>query len=325
MLKRIAIALLITILALALIDRASLFVAPCGPGGGSYSDQKGYEKDDCATHEGIIVAGIEWLFDSPPEIWTALASLMIAVFTGTLWYSTDKLWRSGEKQIRLSRAIALRQRLDTQEQLRIAKEAADAAKDAAEASAQQVKIAENALTQLERPYVFIFGVRGIKQDKSSQEFFVEYTVANYGKMPAIIEAPHIGFEISERAEPPMPPLLHDAHNLMATPILQAGEVRKKIRCYLPTGMVGEDINAVIDTVRARDIDPNTLIGDGVVEEVQTVMPTFTFEDGFDLFFRAVISYRGPFTRGHETGAVWLYSPGTFEFAVRGGEEHNYIK
>ncbi len=204
--------------------------------------------------------------------------------------------------------------------------AADAAKEAAEASARQASIAENALTQLERPYVFIFGVRGIQQDRDSRDFFVEFTVANYGKMPAIIEALHIGFDKSDCAEPPMPPLLRDAHNLIASPILQAGEVRRKIRTYFPSGMVGPDINAIIETVRARDFPPNPIL-DGQAEEQlrTTVVPTFNIPDGFDVFFRAVIRYRGPFTKSHETGAVWLYNPDTFEFAIRDGEEHNYIK
>jgi hypothetical protein len=56
-----------------------------------------------------------------------------------------------------------------------------------------------------------------------------------------------------------------------------------------------------------------------------VHPTFKIPDGFDIFFRAVIRYRGPFSANHETGGVWLYNPADFEFAVRGGEEHNYIK
>jgi hypothetical protein len=172
--------------------------------------------------------------------------------------------------------------------------------------------------------VFIFGVRGIRQDKTSGDFFVEYTVANYGKMPAIIEAPHIGFDISDRAEPPMPPRLHDAHNLIASPILQAGEVRRKIKAYLPLDMVGEDINVVIENVRAADVEPNATLA-GTEEPTETVFPTFNIPEGFDVFLRAFIRYRGPFTADHETGAVWLYDPGAFEFAPRGGYEYNYVK
>lgn len=127
MLKRIAIALAMTILVLALIDRASLIVAPCGPGAGAYSNQKGYEDDNCATREGIVVAGVEWLRQQPPDFWTALSSILIAIFTGTLWISTDKLWHSGERQIKTSRQIAAIQARQTRTSNKQAARAADAA------------------------------------------------------------------------------------------------------------------------------------------------------------------------------------------------------
>ena len=91
--------------------------------------------------------------------------------------------------------------------------------------------------------------------------------------------------------------------------MQSGEQREKIREYLPAGMVGED---VIVKIERR--------GPGEGE----VSPTFTIPDGFDVFFRAVIRYRGPFSVGHETGAMWLYNAATFEFMVRGGDDYNYV-
>ena len=181
-------------------------------------------------------------------------------------------------------------RLQFRDQMDLTNRATNAAVMSADATTRQAMAAEAALVQLERPYVFIFGVRGIKQDQQTHDFFVEYTVANYGKMPAIIEGPHIGFEISERAEPPT--------------ILQAGEQRKKTRAYFSAGMVGDDINVVIETVRAADVDPNAILA-GKEEPPETVVPIFTIPDGFDIFFRAAIRYRGPFTADHETGAVWI--------------------
>jgi hypothetical protein len=74
--------------------------------------------------------------------------------------------------------------------------AARAGKDAAE-------IAQRSLTDLEWPYIFIFGVRHFKQD-SDKDWFVEFTVANYGKMPAIIEGAWIDFVIDNAGEPPAP-------------------------------------------------------------------------------------------------------------------------
>jgi hypothetical protein len=202
-----------------------------------------------------------------------------------------------------------------------AQKAADASAEAAKAATKQAKIAEATLTQLERPYIFIFGVKGIKQDPESQEFFVEYTVANYGKMPAIIEAPYIGFVISEKGEPPLPPLMFDGHNLMASPIMRSGEERVEIREYFPQGMTGEDINVRIFRVGEPILGSTS----GERTETTEVVPTFNIPEGFDIFFRAMIRYRGPFSGDHETGVLWLYNPGSFEFAVRGGDEYNYVR
>jgi hypothetical protein len=282
--------------------------------------------EDCGSYNVILYSA--WRLAKALDHWTALiaaiATVAIGIFTYTLKRSTDKLWEAGERQLEHAKDEAFTAALkNKREEVRLG-EQIEILRQSAEASAEHARIARAALTQLERPYVFIFGVRGIKQNATSKDFFVEYTVANYGKMPAIIEAPHIGFDISERAEPPLPPLLHDSHRLMVSPILQAGEQRKKIRAYFPAGMVGPDIHGIVQVVTAADIDPQAILSDA--EEVtENVVPNINIPDGFDIFFRAVIRYRGPLTAGHETAAVWLYYPGTFEFAVRGGVEHNYVR
>lgn len=103
---RIAVIVASTIFALALIDRASLLIVPCGIGGGGYSDHKSPNDDDCAARQGSIVAGVEWLSDQQPEFWTALATVAVAAFTLTLWLSTDKLWRAHERQFTLASSTA---------------------------------------------------------------------------------------------------------------------------------------------------------------------------------------------------------------------------
>jgi hypothetical protein len=179
----------------------------------------------------------------------AVATLGLGVATVGLYYVSLRQLRHAETEAQRARVWRLRDDERLREQINIARQSA-------EAGSQQARAAEAALTQLERPYVFIFGVRGIKQDPSAKEFYIEYTVANYGKMPAIIEAPHIGFDISDRGEPPMPPLLHDSHNLMASPILQAGEQREQIRAYFPTGMIGDDVIVEVQAT-GRLYDPTT--------------------------------------------------------------------
>jgi hypothetical protein len=94
-----ALAAFAAFVALFLIDRASLLVAPCSEYGSSQGDQKATNDDNCAAREGIIVAGIKAIADIEPEVWTALATIAIACFTLTLWLSTNKLWKAGEKQL----------------------------------------------------------------------------------------------------------------------------------------------------------------------------------------------------------------------------------
>jgi hypothetical protein len=260
--------------------------------------------------------------------WLTIFTAILAVATVGLGFATVGLYLVSQRQLRHAEIEAQRGRVNRlrdidrfRDEMDIARRSASAASDAAAASIRQAKIAEDTLTKLERPYVFIFGVRGIKQSAGSHDLFVEYSVANYGKMPAIIEAPHIGFDISDAADPPIPPRLWDSHSLISSPILQAGELRGNIRAYFPAGLVSDEILVSVETTRrfvTRD-QPNRVINE------TTVHPAFNIVEGFDLFFRAVIRYRGPSTSGHETGAVWLYNPGTFEFALRGGEEHNYVK
>lgn len=91
-----------TIFALALIDRVSLLIAPCGYGGGGYNEQENPNDDNCAIRQGIVIAGFQWLHEEPPEIWTALATLAIAAFTATLWWSTRGLLRATNRTIAIA-------------------------------------------------------------------------------------------------------------------------------------------------------------------------------------------------------------------------------
>jgi len=248
-------------------------------------------KESCASHNIFYVvfwhAG-RW-FDASAAVITAIATGFIAWFTLTLKRSTDKLWKAGDDQFTLAQDIADKQAIEIKNQIAIARDTAAAAQQSADASAKQAKVAESALTQLERPYLFVFGVRGIRQDSETSDFFVEYTVANYGKMPAIIENPNVGFVISDRGDPPMPPRLFDGHSLLTSPILQAGEERKQIREYMPVGMVGDDVLVQVEHRGPRGLHPTE------------VAPAFNIPDGFDVYFRISIRYRGPFSQGHETG------------------------
>jgi hypothetical protein len=229
---------------------------------------------------------------------TALATIIIAAFTFTLWQSTEKLWRAGEKQLRHAELEAQRARVNRlrdveqlQEQMNIARQNADAA-------GQQARTAEAALTQLERPYLFIFNVSRLKVDTLTEEgiiLTVTYSVANYGKIPAIIKYAQAILAVG--IDPPLPSLLPDNHTLRATPIFAAGEARHEIEAgYVWLG--GSEFDEDGDTIPS-------------------------IPDGSTLYLWVIITYRGPFTDQHETRACWIYNEITGRFiGPWGGPEYS---
>lgn len=254
------------------------------------------------------------LIDRHNGFFAALAAFVIAGFTFTLWQSTEKLWRASEDQLEHAKSEAMSAALKhVREEARL-NEQIEILRQSAEASAEHARIAGAALTQLERPYIFIFDVKEFEFDSECAEFFVEYSVANYGKMPAIIEGAYIGFEFSDRGAPPRPSLMEDSHALMTAPILQAGEKREKIREYVPSGMT----NDIVET----DVSPD----DPSARTPKFAPPGFNVPAGNDVFFRTIIEYRGPFSRNHSTGSLWLANyPAAGQLAQRGGDEYNYVK
>jgi len=184
---------------------------------------------------------------------------------------------------------------------------AGAAKDSADAAVAQAKISERALTQLERPYVFVFGAGNVRSDEDTGEFFIEYTVANYGKMPAIIEGAWIDFVLGVAGVPQTPTLLENDHSLLVAPIIQAGE-KRLLRAYLPENMIDKE-GASFVVIKGTD------------DLLQ--IPELAIPKDHDVFFRAIVSYRSPTSLGHETGALWLFMGG--QLVQRGGEEYNYVK
>jgi hypothetical protein len=226
---------------------------------------------------------------------TAMATIAIAWFTWSLWRSTDKLWVAGERQIELARETSAIQSRNMQASIA--------------ASNRSAAAAERALTDLERPWVFVFGAKLGARDEDTNGWFVEYQVANYGKMPAILNEAAIGFEISDNGQPPFPLAIMEDHSLFIAPILAAGEART-LREYFPL-QEAEDGSISFRTSQTESGEPTLL-----------PIPPYQSPEGFDTFFRVAIKYRGPQSCGHETAAVWLCQP-SFDFVLRGGEAYNF--
>jgi len=183
-----------------------------------------------------------------------------------------------------------------------AKEAAEGTTAAAKAATRQAKIAEDSLAKLERPYLFIFNVGRLKTEKledpeaegSGDDILlsVTYSVANYGKIPAIIKHAQAGLSVA--VNPISPNRLPYSHTLIVSPIFASGETRHKM---------------------VERFTWNGAYGNGEYEEI---VPDFGKDN--TLFFWIIIGYRGPFTDGHEIRMCWRYDEATGRFIGPHGDE-----
>jgi hypothetical protein len=172
--------------------------------------------------------------------------------------------------------------------VRVSSRQAKLTKAAVEAATAQAEIAKRALTELERPYVFIFNVGRLEAEVINDDpefsgdalFSVTYSVANYGKTPAVIERAQAGLIVAQTLVEP--DRLGDYHSLIVSPILAPGEARHDLVERLVWDDFGNDEDS--------SIVPN--LGDR------------------SLFFAIIISYHGPFTNGHETRAYWRLNEAT---------------
>jgi hypothetical protein len=183
-----------------------------------------------------------------------------------------------------------------------AKATAQAAKHAADAAKTEAEIASRTLTKVQRPYLFVFGVKYLDNDPAP---YVKYTVANYGQTPAIIDDIGAAFD----NDPALPLRVRDDHSLLISPIMPPGEIRSDLRDELPTAVHSGETKAVYD--------------DAVRETRTIAIPKV--ESGEELFFRVFISYRGPFTSDHVTSACWRYLPDNNHFVQYGHREYNFVR
>jgi hypothetical protein len=181
-----------------------------------------------------------------------------------------------------------------------AKRAANTATDAANAASRQAYVAEQSLAKIERPYVFIFNVSALAVDEIEDIeedctlLRVTYSIANYGKIPAIIK--HAMVSLSAFTEPLSPARLEYNHSLIVSPILAAGERRDGIE--------------------------ETLKWDGNIKNDEWDNKYPALGDN-ELWFWAIVAYRGPFTDQHETRICWRYDEATGHFTGPfGGPEHS---
>ncbi|WP_156898216.1 hypothetical protein [Methylocapsa acidiphila] len=200
------------------------------------------------------------------------------------------------------------------ESLADAKESADAAAEAAKAATEQAIIAKRTFEDRERPYIFVFGVKYIQRsgDPFSGGFIVEYNIANYGSTPAIIDEAYIGVVRSQDMPPALPSPIYDGHSLLSSPIFPSGERRDNLFMHVPDGIIVGDGGGEIVAFNNNGSSENYPI------------PIFNDPD-MPIFFRVLIKYRGTFSSGHETAALWIYDHAFNTFTQTREKLYNYIR
>ncbi len=172
-----------------------------------------------------------------------------------------------------------------------------------DATRETARIAQQSLTDLERPYLFISKLRPAEHGADGTQARALYTVTNHGKAPAMIESVEAGyFSTGDTAAVYGP---ESAPNgLITTHIIGPGETVTDIQ------------------VNSRPHIPLA----GVVDAAQTkVVHVPQFFPSEDLLVRVKIFYEGTFSREHETAACWRFDTEAVCFVRHGGKPENYIK
>jgi hypothetical protein len=171
---------------------------------------------------------------------------------------------------------------------------------AARAAADQAIIAQKTFETLERPYLFVFGLSGIRSmQETAFVAQVKYRVANYGKVAGVIEGLWVLASTTRDGVPEEPLFASMDDPLLQMPILAPQE--RRVNYYLfSEGMQFDGAQH----------------GQGLIPRI---------EPREDLFFKIIVAYRGPFTRGHVTTAAWRWDQNTGTFVILTDPAQNIMR
>lgn len=166
-----------------------------------------------------------------------------------------------------------------------------------------VRIAARALTELERPYLFVFDMNWRPQEPhevGGLEPGLTYTVANHGKLPAIIRTVLIGIDFDNKIPEHMI-AVGPTHDLLTGPIVASDKARN-----IPQPLQLDDDRGTMSFRLKSGQEariPTALVLGGPVIKI-------------------FIEYDGPITNGHEITSCWRWNGGMGTFAEYGGWRHN---
>jgi hypothetical protein len=138
--------------------------------------------EECASYHATLVAlwHISKFFDDHNGAFTALFTIVLSISTIGLWTATNRLWRSGERQLELIEANAIDQSRDTKESI--------AAVLAANEISQQRLIADQrawlSVKVTIQSHFRINSVRGLEDEDGWGSIEIGFEIQNIGKTPA---------------------------------------------------------------------------------------------------------------------------------------------
>lgn len=186
------------------------------------------------------------------------------------------------------------------------------ARDASIAARRSADVAERALEDASRPYIFVDGVGklSVLERETDELVYVEYFVGNYGRTPAVVTEARAQFIIKRPDEHQWPDHIRKGHSLIISPVLCRDERR------------GPFQHNSMDTMYTNDAHSEWLEYDLVNSHDDTQLVRPRLPSGYELFFRVIIKYRGTFTEDHTSSACWRYDRNYWSF-VSAGEDTNY--
>ena len=160
---------------------------------------------------------------------------------------------------------------------------------------------------IKRPWLFISGVCDLHERSAEDEVWteVDYTIANHGEAPAIIESVKCQF-IFTKAHKEIPLSVEQDHPLIVNPIIGPGETRQNIPHLVPAGLLSADKVIYLYGNRRASMAPQE-------------------RHGREFIFLIKIQYRGISSRGHVSSGLWRWNYSVSRFEAYGGEEKNYAK
>jgi hypothetical protein len=236
--------------------------------------------------------------------WLTFFTAILAVATVGLGFATIGLYFVSQRQLKHAEIESQRARVyRLKDEGRIIEQFEIARKNA-EATKTQADVAKDTLTKIQRPYIYVFGVDRLLTSPQVPGLtpYVEYSVANYGQTPAVIEIVNVGFFSGHTPEIPLH--VDFDHQLVISPIMPPHD-RRDLREPILEQFIGENLGVIVDL------------------EKQTTYPLPRLTPNESLFFRVMVSYNGPFVYGYETSATWIWNQASDRFVQLNDPQYTY--